>query len=89
MICPYCGGELRGTGIQITGTRDGFGVGREFYDHKNKKYINNWKDWEKAGFKNPLESNKLSSDMKQKIKEKVKKMPKYKNSPAVTKMEES
>ena len=63
----------------IIGTRDSFGIKNEFYDPKTKTYIDTWKKWEKAGFRNPLDnpkdrrgygSNKVM--LKEMIKEKVK-----------------
>lgn len=56
MTCHKCGGRLRTKDLPtITGTRDGFGIKNEFYDNKTKKYITNRKEWEKAGFRDPLE----------------------------------
>jgi len=46
-----CGGLINGFTIRVGNTRDSFGVSKEFYDHKTGKYINNYKDWEKAGFR--------------------------------------
>lgn len=58
----------------ITGTRDQFGIGKEFIDDKTGKVIDNHRSWEKAGFSDPLDSPNLSSDMKQAVKRKVDKI---------------
>lgn len=76
MICR-CGGELRGSGFPgIVNTRDSFGVGREFYDPKTGKYIDNFKSWEKAGFRNPGDTGAKNAGI---IKEKVRDMKKHKS----------
>lgn len=36
----------------ITGTRDSFGIGKEFYDKKHG-VIDNFKKWERAGYRKP------------------------------------
>lgn len=76
MRCPLCGGNLKGKGPGIMGTRDSFGVGRKFYHNDNgvKKEITTWKEWEKAGYKDPLESTTLSEEVKSGIKEKKEKI---------------
>jgi len=51
----------------LIGTRDGFGVGMEFYDHKTKKYITNYTDWEKAGYLDAMEHT--TGDEKEQLKE--------------------
>lgn len=61
---------------KLNNTRDSFGVGREFYDVKTGKYIDNFKSWEKAGFKQPGDSGAKNSDQ---IKRQVKEMKKRKN----------
>ena len=55
----------------IVGSRDSFGIGNEFV-HEGK-VIDNWKKWEKAGFKD-VESthDKRSPNLKHLIKEKIK-----------------
>lgn len=58
MLCK-CGGRYYGVGVAgISGTRDGFGIGKAFKDNKTGKTIDNWKSWEKAGYRNPLETVK-------------------------------
>lgn len=74
MICPYCGGDLRGEGCPtISGTRDQFGIGREFVDERTGRTIDNWKSWERAGYQNPLETTK-NHKVKEMIKEKQKEL---------------
>ena len=76
MICPYCQGDLRGTGCPgITGTRDNFGVMKSFKDINTGKTIDNWKSWEKAGYRNPMDVVK-DKGVKSKIKDKVRKINK-------------
>ena|SRR3990167_6874045 len=71
MVCECCGGHLKGVGAPgINGTRDGFGIKKIFRDDENGKEIDNWKVWEKAGYRNPLEVTK-DHDMKEKIKAKI------------------
>ena len=48
MVCT-CGGSIRGNGPGVTGTRDSFGIGKEFRDDETGKTIDNWKTWEKNG----------------------------------------
>lgn len=40
----------------VTGTRDSFGIGKEFTDVKTGKVIDNYKSWEKAGFSNNIDT---------------------------------
>ena len=71
-IC-YCGKTLKRsfrTAPNLIGGRDSFGIGKEFYDKRTGKYIDNYSSWEKAGFRNPLESSNLSDMDKKIIKEK-------------------
>ena len=77
MICPHCRGRIRGSGPGVTGTRDNFGVGMAFTDDESGKTIDNWKSWEKAGFRKPLE---VTNDhvVKEKVKEKISKINKNK-----------
>ena len=77
MICPKCGGDLRGQGMpSVTGTRDGFGIGRKFY-HTNedgsRKEITTWREWEKAGYKDAI-SDTRNSTVREMAKEKMKKI---------------
>jgi putative FmdB family regulatory protein len=54
----------------ITGTRDGFGIGRNFiHENENgsKEEITTWREWEKKGYKDATTSHK--GDMREKIKE--------------------
>lgn len=53
----------------ITGTRDGFGIRNEFRNEEGKT-IDNWKSWEKAGYRKASEAIK-NPEMKNKVKEKV------------------
>ena len=62
--------------IGMLGTRDSFGVGKEFYDHKTKKYIDNYKSWKRAGFEDVCESPRLPEHMRKLIKDKAKRKPK-------------
>jgi hypothetical protein len=55
----------------IVGAKGSF---QNFY-HKGKE-ITTWKEWEKAGYSNPLESNHMSHDMKEMVKEKIEKTKK-------------
>lgn len=65
------------TTMTISGTRDSFGISKAFYDPKTSKDIDTWKKWEKAGFRNPLESEfKKNPDVKDKIKWNMKRKPK-------------
>ena len=50
-----CTGLFDDVVINISGTRDGFGIRRSFYDPKTKQDIDTWRKWEKAGYRNPLE----------------------------------
>jgi hypothetical protein len=71
MICPQCSGDLKGEGIpSVTGTRDGFGIGRNFiHENENgsKEEITTWREWEKKGYKDAVSFHK--GVMKEKIKE--------------------
>ena len=76
MLCPLCGGDLRGEGMPgVTGTRDGFGIGKKFYhnDGKETKEITNWKDWEKAGYKDAISATN-NKDIAKMAKNKMKKI---------------
>lgn len=72
MICK-CGGDLRGYGFVISGTRDQFGIGKSFVDEKTGKVVDTWQKWERAGYKNPLETIKNHS-VKEMVKEKREKL---------------
>ena len=73
--CPSCGGKATKlmANLMVTGTRDNFGIKKEFIDDQNGETIDNWKSWEKAGFRNPVEMHK-GAKMKEKIQEKIKKV---------------
>lgn len=61
----------------VTGTRDGFGIGKAFFDAKTHKEIDNWKTWEREGYMNPSKDHLLPHDAKEAIKRKVEKIKKY------------
>ena len=71
MICLYCGGDLRGQAPSISGTRDGFGISKSFIDERTGKEIDTYKKWEKAGFKDKVETK--NHTLNEQIKEGVKK----------------
>ena len=75
MICEFCGGRLRGEGPSISGTKDGFGISKSFKDNESGKTIDTWKKWEKAGYRNPLETTK-NHFVREKTKEKIEKIKK-------------
>lgn len=51
MICQ-CGGMRRPDSVPgIHGTRDSFGIKNEFYDEGTRQTIDNFKTWERAGFR--------------------------------------
>lgn len=77
MVCD-CGGYLKGVGCPgVTGTRDSFGVGKSFKDDDTGKEIDNWKSWEKAGYRNPLDTVK-NHNVREGIKRKMDKIKKEK-----------
>lgn len=71
MICLYCGGDLRGQAPGVVGTRDSFGVSKNFIDEKTGKEIDTWKKWEKAGYKEKCVTN--NHTFNEKVKEGLKK----------------
>jgi len=73
-FCPECGGfaDRLISCPAIIGTRDGFGIKNAFRDDDTGQEIDNWKTWEKAGYRNPLETAK-NHTMKEKIKDNIKK----------------
>ncbi len=75
--CSECETPMRKIIIvpAITGTADSFGIGNAFVDDKTGKTIDNWKSWEKAGYKSAL--NCVSSDIKNEVKRKVDKCTKH------------
>ena len=57
---------------KISGTRDGFGIGKSFTDETTGKTVDNWNTWEKLGYRSALETHK--GTVKEKIKRKVDKI---------------
>ena len=80
-VCDNCGEVMERTYVNqcpaIVGTRDSFGIGKEF-EH-NGQVIDNWKDWEKAGFRDAMDDTK--GDEREKIKEKTKKIKRRNDAP--------
>jgi len=75
MLCE-CGGFIRGVGGMISiGTRDNFGINKSFRDEKTGKTIDNWKSWEKAGFRQPKDVI-TNHDVKEMAKTKSEKITK-------------
>lgn len=73
--CPKCNGVVERTkahAVGLIGTRDNFGIKNEFHDNKTGKTIDNWKTWEKAGYRNPVEVTQ-SHKMKEQVKDNIKK----------------
>ncbi|HCJ66662.1 MAG TPA: hypothetical protein DHV62_04870 [Elusimicrobia bacterium] len=60
----------------INGSRDNFGIGKAFTDDETGKTIDNWRTWEKEGYKNPLEVTK-NHTVREKIKRKIDKIKNY------------
>lgn len=73
MVCTYCLGRIRGSSAGITGTRDNFGISKIFKDDQTGKEIDTWKKWEKAGYRNPMETTK-SAKVKELAGEKIKRV---------------
>ena len=73
-FCPKCGkiADRLLSCPAILGTRDSFGIKNEFQDDDTGQTIDNWKTWEKAGYRNPVETTKNHA-MKEKIKDNIKK----------------
>lgn len=75
--CPVCRIRIKRIfNAIISGTRDQFGIRNEFYDPKTKTYIDTRRKWEKAGFKDPLETT-TNSKVRAGIKRKREKIFKY------------
>lgn len=72
-----CGNEMYKdfSGIGITGTRDNFGVGKAFVNEQTGQTIDNWKSWERAGYKSALEHS--DPNIRDQVKRKVEKITKY------------
>ena len=81
----FCGLKLERvyTVPNVTGTRDGFGVNNEFYSPHAKKYIDNWKDWKKAGYSNPKNDSTMSHTLREKVKEKMDRVKRNKSNPKI------
>lgn len=76
MACPKCGGDLKGEGMPgVTGTRDGFGIGRNFIhsDEKGTREITTWREWEKAGYKDAISATR-NKDIAKRAKDKMKRI---------------
>jgi len=77
-ICHSCGSLMDRviTIPTLSGTRDSFGVGKEFVDPESGKLIDTWKKWEGAGYKQLKDSKGMKRRMKcnEKIKEKKDKL---------------
>ena len=72
MVCE-CGGTIvPDCNINITGTRDGFGIGKAFTDERTGKVIDNWRSHEKAGFRDYRDH--MKGDMKEAVKDKIKRV---------------
>lgn len=79
MLCEDCGGKLKGYGSPgVHGTRDSFGIKNSFKDDQTGIEVDTWKKWEKAGFRNPLETIK-DGNVKAGIKRKIDKIKHEKN----------
>lgn len=74
-----CGERLKKevTIPKIIGTRDAFGIGKEFKDDKTGKVIDNYRSWEKAGYCNAEDSPNLPASVKNAVKRKIEKIEKY------------
>lgn len=71
--CPICK-KLSGRILSfsnISGTRDSFGIGNQFVDERTGKTIDNWKSWERAGYRPALDGIK-NHRVKESVKEKMK-----------------
>lgn len=68
----------------ITGTRDSFGIGRNFIHEGEggRKEITTWREWEKAGYREAKEVHK--GTVKEMIKRKEDKMKHSKGRPTVS-----
>lgn len=73
-VCEKCSGRVdRFIGCpSIVGTRDNFGIKNEFRDETTGKTVDTWRKWEKAGYRNPIETTQ-DHQVKEKIKENIKK----------------
>lgn len=72
MVCG-CGGYLRANSVPgLVGSRDNFGIKNEFVTPEGKK-VDNWKSWEKSGYRNPLDTVK-DKNVREGIKSKIDKI---------------
>ena len=69
MLCIHCNGDMKGSGPTVIGTETSFGIGRKFIDDETGKEIKTYKEWEKAGYRNPVETHK--GNVQQGIKRKI------------------
>jgi hypothetical protein len=70
-----CGESMRRifTMPNVIGTRDTFGIGKAFRDEKSGQTIDTWGKWEKAGYRDPMDTVK-DSNVKAGIKRKIDKI---------------
>ena len=73
--CSVCSSQMAKmlNCVAISGTRDTFGIGKEFVDERTGKEVDTWKKWEKAGYRDAKEFHanshpKIKEGIKQKIK---------------------
>lgn len=70
-----CGENMRRIFVMpnVIGTRDTFGIGKAFRDEKTGQEIDTWQKWEKAGYRDPMDTVK-DSNVRAGIKRKVDKI---------------
>ena len=53
----------------VIGTRDSFGIGKAFIDERSGKVIDNYRSWEKAGYReiSEIKSEKVKTLAKEKV----------------------
>lgn len=61
----HCGGIIEGLSMNISGTRDSFGIGKAFVD-KEHGVIDNFKKWERAGYQDKPDMG--NNEMNQMVK---------------------
>ena len=75
MVCRRCQNDMRPINVpSVVGTRDNFGVNKSFIDENTGKEITNWKEWERAGYRdadNFVKNPKIKAGIKRK-KDKMK-----------------
>jgi len=66
--CPVCSAKMRKiiSSVAISGTRDTFGIGKEFVDEKTGVLVDNWRTHEKLGY---VDAKEYHSNSHNKIKE--------------------